>query len=127
VSDADKLLDHSASLQHDLASSELQLIPPKWQGWMPTDNELPGLLVSLALLSLGAPLCYNLLKTVASLRPVVAAGTSIYPDPRIRRRDRRFPHTREQARPLPRAQEKAPEKTEDEPEPAAAGHTDRRA
>jgi hypothetical protein len=126
ASDADKLLDHSASLQHDLASSELQLIPVKWQGWMPTGNELPGLLVALALLSLGAPLCYNLLKTVASLRPVAAAGTSIYPDRGIRRRDRRFPHTREQAKPLPRVQVKAPEKTEDEPEPAATGHTDRR-
>jgi len=126
VSDADKLIDHSASLKHDLARSELQLVPEKWAGWKPDGNELPGFLVALALLSLGAPVCYNLLKSVASLRPLSLMGTSIHPERRIRREDRRYPQTREQARPQTKAQVKVPQKTDDEREPAVSGHIDRR-
>jgi hypothetical protein len=128
VSDADKLLDHSASLQYDLARSELQLVPEKWLGWKPAGNELPGLLVALALLSLGAPICYNLLKSIASLRPLTLTATTFYPERRIRREDRRQPQTREQARSQTKAQvkapEKAPEKMDDERKPVAAGHID---
>jgi hypothetical protein len=126
VSDADKLIDHSASLKHDLVRSELQLVPEKWPGWKPTGNELPGFLVALALLSLGAPVCYNLLKTAAGLRPLSSTGTSIRPDRRIRHEDRRYPQMREQVRPQTRAQVRVPEKLDDEREPAASGHTDRR-
>ena len=126
VSDADKLIDHSASLKHDLVRSELQLVPEKWAGWKPDGNELPGFLVALALLSLGAPVCYNLLKSVASLRPLSLMGTSIHPERRIRREDRRYPQTREQARPQTKAQVKVPQKTDDEREPAVSGHIDRR-
>jgi hypothetical protein len=73
VSDADKLIDHSASLQSELARSKVQLVPEKWPGWKPAEHELPGLLVAVAFLSLCAPLCYDLLKRVASLRPSPAA------------------------------------------------------
>jgi hypothetical protein len=125
VSDADKLIDRSASLKHDLARSELQLVPEKWAGWKPVGNELPGFLVALALLSLGAPVCYNLLKSVASLRPVSLTGTSTYPERRIRREDRRSPQTREHVRPQIKAQVKVAQKKDDEPVPAAAGHIDR--
>ncbi|MBZ5659680.1 MAG: hypothetical protein LAO08_04670 [Acidobacteriia bacterium] len=124
VSDADKLIDHSASLKYDLARSELQLVPEKWQGWKPTGNELPGFLVALALLSLGAPVCYNLLRTISSLRPLSSTGTIIHPDRRIRREDRLYPQMREQVRPQTRAQVKVPEKTDDERQPASAGHID---
>jgi len=124
VSDADKLLDHSASMQHDLARAELQLVPEKWLGWKPAGNELPGLLVALALLSLGAPICYNLLKTVASLRPVALTGTSYYPDRRIRREDRRQPQMREQAKAQIKAQSKVPEKKDEEQKPVAVGKLD---
>ena len=126
VSDADKLIDRSASLKYDLARSELQLVPEKWAGWKPDGNELPGFLVALALLSLGAPVCYNLLKSVASLCPLSLMGTSIHPERRIRREDRRYPQTREQARPQTKAQVKVPQKTDDEREPAVSGHIDRR-
>jgi hypothetical protein len=108
VSDADKLLDHSASMQYDLARSELQLVPEKWLGWKPAGNELPGYLVALAILSLGAPICYNLLKTVA----------------RIRREDRRQSQIREQAKPQTKAQVKMPEKKDEERKPVAAGKID---
>ena len=127
VSDADKLLDHSASLKHDLARSELQLFPEKWPGWKPAGNELPGFLVALVLLSLGAPVCYNLLKTIASLRPLMSTGTSIQPDRRIRREDRRSPQLREPVRPQARAQLKAqekPEKNDSERKTVPAGHID---
>ena len=72
VSDSDKMLDHSASLKRELARSELQLIPEKWPGWEPTSRELPGLLIAVAFLSLGAPFWYNTLKKLTSLRPLLA-------------------------------------------------------
>jgi hypothetical protein len=122
VSDTDKLLDHSASLKHDLARSQLQLFPETWPGWKPNSNELPGFLLALALLSLSAPLCYNMLKTAASLRPMLSAGSKIYVDRRIRREDRRQPQPREQVRPQARAQGKAQEKPKEERVPTATGY-----
>jgi len=71
--DADKLIDRSASIQRTLERSEFQLVPENRPDWIPTGHELPGLLVAIALLSLGAPLCYNLLKRIASLRPLPAS------------------------------------------------------
>lgn len=68
--DADKLMDQTASIRSELARSEYRLVPEKWGGVEPTERELPGLLVSIALLSLGAPLCFNLLKSASSLRPL---------------------------------------------------------
>jgi chemotaxis protein histidine kinase CheA len=68
--DADRLIDHSASIKRELARTRLQLIPDSWPGSIPSQRELPGLLIAVALLSLGASLCYNLLKGVASLRPL---------------------------------------------------------
>ena len=68
--DADKLVDHSASIKRELARSEFKVLPEKWPGWKPNEHELPGLLVALVFLSLGAPFCYNMLKVIVSLRPV---------------------------------------------------------
>lgn len=70
VGDADKLIDHSASIKRELARSEFRVLPEEWPGWKPTESEIPGYLLALALLCLGAPLCYNTLKAVASLRPL---------------------------------------------------------
>jgi hypothetical protein len=140
VSDTDKLLDHTASMRDDFVRSELQLVPQKWAGWKPAGNEWPGLLVAVALLSLCAPICYNFLKTVASLRPVAFTGASYYPERRVRKEDRRQPPQRElskiqlksqmkaQEKPLAKAIEKVPEKTaeklEDDRKPVTAGHID---
>ncbi len=71
-SDADRLIDHSASMKRELDRSEFQLLPEKWTGWVPTQQELPGLLVTVAFLSLGAAFWYSTLKNVASLRPLLA-------------------------------------------------------
>jgi hypothetical protein len=71
-SDGDKLLDHSASIKRELARSQVRLLPEEWTGWTPNQGELPGLLISVAFLSLGAALCYNALKSMASLRPMPA-------------------------------------------------------
>jgi hypothetical protein len=68
--DTDKLIDHSASIKRQLARSGLQLIPETWTGWTPNEGELPGLLLAVVLLCLGAPICFNLFKRVASLRPL---------------------------------------------------------
>jgi hypothetical protein len=70
VGDADKLIDHSASIRRELARSQFRVLPEEWPGWEPTERELPGLLLAVVLLCLGAPLCYNMLKAVASLRPL---------------------------------------------------------
>jgi len=98
---------------------------------------LPGLLVTLALLSLGAPICYNVLKSVASLRPPAMTTTSFYPDRRIRREDRRQPQVRELVRsqskgqvkvpekPQEKIPEKSPEKLEEDRKPVTAGHIDK--
>lgn len=71
-SDGDKLLDHSASIKGELARSQVRLLPEEWTGWTPSNGELPGLLISVVFLSLGAALCYNGLKSLASLRPMPA-------------------------------------------------------
>ncbi len=68
-SDADKLIDHSASIDRQLARNEFQPLPEKWMGWKPTEQELPGLLIAVVFLCLGAPFCFNMLKGAASLRP----------------------------------------------------------
>ncbi len=72
VTDADKLIDHSASLKRELTRSQFQLHPEKWPGWRPTKQELPGVLIAAAFLILGAPFCYNTLKNLTSLRPLLA-------------------------------------------------------
>ena len=71
VSDADKLIDESASLKSELARSEFKLFPDR-RGWLQSLNEVPGLLVTVAFLSLGAAFWYNTLKSLASLRPQLA-------------------------------------------------------
>ena len=71
VSDSDKLIDESASLKSDLARSEFKLFPDG-RGWAQSSNEVPGLLVTVAFLSLGAAFWYNTLKSLASLRPQLA-------------------------------------------------------
>jgi len=71
-SDSDQLIDHSASMKRELDRSEFQLLPEKWTGWVPSQQELPGLLVTVAFLSLGAAFWYSTLKNVASLRPTLA-------------------------------------------------------
>jgi hypothetical protein len=69
-SDADKLVDQSASIRRELARSRTQLIPETWHGWAPVGSELPGQLIAIVFLSLGATLCFNVLKKIASLRPL---------------------------------------------------------
>jgi hypothetical protein len=70
--DADKLIDHSASIKRGLARSEFHLLPETWPGWHYNEHELPGLVIAVVFLSLCAPLCYNILKSLASLRPLPA-------------------------------------------------------
>ena len=71
VSDSDKLIDRSASLKNELARSQFKLFQDD-RGRAQSPNEVAGLLVTVALLSLGAAFWYNTLKNLASLRPRLA-------------------------------------------------------
>ena len=71
VSDSDKLIDQSSSLKSELARSELKLFQDERLSSLST-SELPGLLFTIAFLSLGAAFWYNTLKNLASLRPQLA-------------------------------------------------------
>jgi len=73
VSDSDKLIDASASLKSELARSQFKLFEDEHRR-APSSGELPGLLVTVALLSLGAAFWYNTLKNLASLRPRLATN-----------------------------------------------------
>ncbi|HEX8765511.1 MAG TPA: hypothetical protein VF740_10140 [Candidatus Acidoferrum sp.] len=68
VSDSDKLIDQSASLKSELARSELKLFQ---DGRLapPSTAEVPGLVFTIAFLSLGAAFWYSTLKNLANLRP----------------------------------------------------------
>ena len=48
---------------------------PFYRGWWPGESQFWGILATAALLSLGAPFWFNLLKTMTNLRPVLAAKT----------------------------------------------------
>jgi len=71
VSDSDKLIDQSASLKSELARSQFKLFQDE-QGWPQSSSKLPSLLITIALLSLGAAFWYNTLRNLASLRPQLA-------------------------------------------------------
>ena len=56
---------------------KFQLVPepypePFYRDWVPTQRAFWGILTSVALLSLGAPFWFNMLKTLSNLRPVLA-------------------------------------------------------
>ena len=71
ISDSDRLIDQSASLKSELARSEFKLFQDE-RGRLESSGEMPGLLVAIALLSLGAAFWYNALQNLASLRPRAA-------------------------------------------------------
>src|SRR5207248_2808663 len=63
-----------SALKQQLA---FQLVPdpypaPFYRNWIPGSRPFWGMLASAALLSLGAPFWFNLLKTMSNLRPIVA-------------------------------------------------------
>ena len=70
VSDSNKLVDQSASLKSELARSQFKFFQDE-RGRLESSHEMAGLLVTIALLSLGAAFWYNTLQNLASLRPKV--------------------------------------------------------
>ena len=82
VSDADKLIDQSASLRKELARSEFKffqdepLLPARRSRPL-SSTEVIGLLLTTAFLSLGAALWYNTLKNLARLRPQWATRPAV--------------------------------------------------
>jgi hypothetical protein len=72
VSVSDKLIDQTASLKSELARTESKLFQDERLAPLST-AEVPGFLLTVAFLSLGAAFWYNILKNLASLRPQMAA------------------------------------------------------
>lgn len=70
-SESNQLFDQAASINGQLARAGIDLWPDPYPGF-PKPQEFPGLLVAAALLSLGAPFWFNMLKTLSNLRPLVA-------------------------------------------------------
>jgi hypothetical protein len=77
--DTDRLLDNAASIKGSLDYAGFKIIPDPyhswdfWPGWRLDNLHFWGILFSAGLLSLGAPFWFNALKTLSSLRPVVAS------------------------------------------------------
>ena len=71
ASDSDKLIDQSASLKSELARSQFKVFQGEGNG-LQSSSGVPSLLVTVALLSLGAAFWYNTLRNLASLRPQMA-------------------------------------------------------
>ena len=76
VSDSDKLIDQSASVKGELARSEWKFFQDERLSPL-SSAQLPGLLLTIAFLSLGAAFWYNTLKNLASLRPQWATRPAI--------------------------------------------------
>lgn len=71
VSDSDRLIDQSASLKSELVRSQFKLFQDEGDS-AHSSSGMASLLITIALLSLGAAFWYNTLKNLASLRPRVA-------------------------------------------------------
>ena len=66
-------------LRADLEKSRLVVFPASWEEyqkrWENIGKHTLGIIISVLLLSLGAPFWFNVLKTVATLRPILAGTT----------------------------------------------------
>lgn len=71
--------DEMLDLRSELQKSGLIFLPKTWaeyqRRWAEWDGHFLGVLMSALLLSLGAPFWFNALRTMASLRPVLAGKT----------------------------------------------------
>jgi hypothetical protein len=68
----DQRAQDAAAVRSILTKSSFDILQFRWDGQKPFWPQLPGVLASAALLSLGAPFWYNLLKQLTNLRPVLA-------------------------------------------------------
>jgi hypothetical protein len=69
-----KLADQYKEFNQTLSSAGFQLWPSPYPGWLKR-GEIVGVLVTAALLSLGAPFWFNALKSLSNLRPILASKT----------------------------------------------------
>ena len=72
----EKLGNQILDLKTDLEESKMVVLPANWPGyvdrWKSVGRHLPGFVLSVLLLSLGAPFWFNALRSLASLRPILA-------------------------------------------------------
>ena len=70
-----ELMNRANKIRSQLESSGFQLIPSPYPGFKyEGKRNVLGILISWALLSLGAPFWFNALKSLSSLRPILAAA-----------------------------------------------------
>jgi hypothetical protein len=70
-----ELKNHATSIQTLLNNSQFQLIPTPFPKFPPEGKRhIAGILITWALLSLGAPFWFNALKSLSSLRPILASA-----------------------------------------------------
>ncbi len=62
----------AAALRNILSKSSFDVLQFRWDSQKPVISQLPGVLATAALLSLGAPFWFNLLKQASNLRPILA-------------------------------------------------------
>ena len=62
----------AALVRSMLAQSSFDVLAVSWKKGAPIWPEIPGVLATAALLSLGAPFWFNLLKSLTNLRPILA-------------------------------------------------------
>lgn len=71
--------NHMLEIKDQLELSRLVFIPNSWSAYVNSWNEfpkhIPGIILSVLLLSLGAPFWFNALRTLATLRPILAGKT----------------------------------------------------
>jgi len=71
--------NRTLDLANQLQESRLVVVPRTWQAyresWRSLPGHLPGVILSIILLSLGAPFWFNALRTLSQLRPVLAGRT----------------------------------------------------
>ncbi len=74
VRSIDQLNDRASSIIGELQETKFKLVPEPYHGWDYAlgERHLWGVLVMAALLGLGAPFWFNALKTLSSLRPILA-------------------------------------------------------
>lgn len=74
-----KLVSQTRELQNQLEESRLVILPVKWKAykeyWCNFGSRLPGIILSIILLSLGAPFWFNALRSLAALRPLLAGSS----------------------------------------------------
>ena len=71
----DQRTQDATTIRTILTKSSFDVLQFRWQKGQPVWPQLPGVLATAALLSLGAPFWFNMLKQLTNLRPILSNRT----------------------------------------------------